>query len=391
MNPTRQELKASPVAVMHWFRRGLRLHDNPALVSALSKAKSCPTGKGKVYPVYVLDGDSYQLKHCSALRANFLVECLQDLDKSLRALGSRLYVAKGDPAVELPKVWDQFGVTHMTFDLDESGEPYAVERDGKVMSIAKANGLGYEGFTSETLFPLGKVGGYVGKVGNSLSVPSSMSSFQSLLPQMGPIPKPILAPTKSDFPEKQTHKNDIYLPPKSPLDLPWPRNIPRSEVTPSWGKEDCKNLTPIVRGGEREALQQLAQSITKRPAFCASFSKPSTSPTSLSPSTTCLSPYLAHGCLSVKLMWEAVEEAVKKAPSSCERTKPPTSLLGQIIWREFNYLMAHTANQISPGSWGKIRGNPYCRHVKWERDHDKLIAWKEGRTGFPWIDACMTS
>ena len=53
-----------------------------------------PPGKGKFYAVYVLDGDSYQLRHCSALRANFLVECLQDLDHSLRSFGSRLYVAK---------------------------------------------------------------------------------------------------------------------------------------------------------------------------------------------------------------------------------------------------------------------------------------------------------
>ena len=39
---------------------------------------------GKLYPVYVLDGDCYQLLQSSALRANFLVECLQDLDKNLR-------------------------------------------------------------------------------------------------------------------------------------------------------------------------------------------------------------------------------------------------------------------------------------------------------------------
>ena len=37
------------------------------------------------------------------------------------------------------------------------------------------------------------------------------------------------------------------------------------------------------------------------------------------------------------------------------RTKPPVSLHGQILWREFNYLMAHCANQIQPGSWGKMK------------------------------------
>jgi deoxyribodipyrimidine photolyase len=27
--------------VIHWFRKGLRLHDNPALLNALEKVKSC--------------------------------------------------------------------------------------------------------------------------------------------------------------------------------------------------------------------------------------------------------------------------------------------------------------------------------------------------------------
>ena len=34
---------------IHWFRHGLRLHDNPALLQAMQKAK-------KVYPVFIFDG-----------------------------------------------------------------------------------------------------------------------------------------------------------------------------------------------------------------------------------------------------------------------------------------------------------------------------------------------
>lgn len=31
-----------------------------------------------------------------------------------------------------------------------------------------------------------------------------------------------------------------------------------------------------------------------------------------------------------------------------------------------------------------------CRQIPWDKDEDKLRAWKEARTGFPWIDAAMT-
>ena len=34
---------------IHWFRHGLRIHDNPALLEAISKAKT-------LYPVFIFDG-----------------------------------------------------------------------------------------------------------------------------------------------------------------------------------------------------------------------------------------------------------------------------------------------------------------------------------------------
>jgi cryptochrome len=51
--------------------------------------------------------------------------------------------------------------------------------------------------------------------------------------------------------------------------------------------------------------------------------------------------------------------------------------------------MAHDANKDNPGSWNKMEGNKYCRQVPWDDDPTLLKAWKEGRTGFPWIDATM--
>lgn len=31
-----------------------------------------------------------------------------------------------------------------------------------------------------------------------------------------------------------------------------------------------------------------------------------------------------------------------------------------------------------------------CRQIPWDKNENKLLAWKEARTGFPWIDAAMT-
>lgn len=37
-------------ATLHWFRHGLRLHDNPALLEALQPGK-------EFYPIFIFDGE----------------------------------------------------------------------------------------------------------------------------------------------------------------------------------------------------------------------------------------------------------------------------------------------------------------------------------------------
>jgi cryptochrome len=257
---------------MHLFRKGLRLHDNPAFLHALETAKK--SEGGRLYPVYVMDVDCYQLKNCSALKANFLVECLSDLDKSLRELGSRLYVVSGDPTEILPTLWDEWGVTHLTFESDETGEPYATARDEGILKLCNEKGIELETFCSETLFSLEA---YVQKSGGLVKVPSTMGKFQDIFGKMGKVPKPLKAPTKLDFSsldEEQVKVNPKkMLPPAKPTDLPRPRDTPKEDI---WGAEDCKNLTPIVRGGESIALEHLWTSMAKS-TWVAGFEKPKTS------------------------------------------------------------------------------------------------------------------
>lgn len=360
---------------MHWFRKGLRLTDNPALLAAIHNASLC-------YPVYVMDGESYSSKLCTPLRANFLVECLLDLDVRLQAVGSKLYVCRGDPTIQLPKLWRTWGITHLYYENDETGEPYTLQRDAMILKLAKEENVRVESFCQETLHPLKS---YLIKSGSK--PPTNMGAFTTLLSKMPPLQAPKLAPQKGDFPKQQSHNITSYCPPTSPLDLPWPRSVPKQNVTPKWGPTDCVHLTPLVHGGETLALVQLQRSITDRPSYVASFQKPTTSCTAVTPSTTTISPYLSIGCLSPRQVWFAIEEAC--ARTNAPQTKPPVSLHGQLMWRDFNHLMAHLANANQPGSWGRMEGNMFCRQVAWDKNNEKLNKWKNGETGFPWIDACM--
>ncbi len=79
-----------------WFRRDLRLADNPALSAGVER--------GEVVPVFVIDPKLVQSERVGEKRMAWLVANLKSLDESLRERGSQLIVRRGDPAKVLWQV-----------------------------------------------------------------------------------------------------------------------------------------------------------------------------------------------------------------------------------------------------------------------------------------------
>ena len=133
-------------ASIHWFRKGLRLHDNPALSHAVSCSES-------VFPVFVIDPWFANEDFVGIRRYKFLLESLEDLDRSLRKKNSRLYVARGKPEEVLPELFKRFGATLLTFEKDT--EPYARKRDSSMTSFASSKiviSLGFPKLTGPAKF-----------------------------------------------------------------------------------------------------------------------------------------------------------------------------------------------------------------------------------------------
>ncbi len=89
-----------------WFKTDLRIEDNETLIKAISQSE-------QIIPVYCFDDAHFEItpygfKKTGSFRAQFLLESLQDLDASLRALGSGLLILKGKPEIEIPKIVKQF-------------------------------------------------------------------------------------------------------------------------------------------------------------------------------------------------------------------------------------------------------------------------------------------
>ncbi len=147
------------------------------------------------------------------------------------------------------------------------------------------------------------------------------------------------------------------------------------------GVDESKCGPSLFPGGETEALRRF-HSKFQNEAWIAAFQKPQTSPNSLEPSTTVLSPYIKFGCVSVRLFYERLMQVYRKHKNHC---KPPESLEGQLLFREYFYFIgAHTPN------FNRIKGNAGCRQIAWDENEEYVKAWKEARTGYPFIDAIMT-
>ncbi|KAA8541884.1 hypothetical protein F0562_023036 [Nyssa sinensis] len=300
-----------------WFRKGLRIHDNPALEYAAK-------GSNYLYPVFVIDPhymepDPTAFSPGSARaglnRIRFLLESLVDLDYSLQKLGSSLLVLKGEPSEVLIRCLKEWDIRKLCFEYDT--DPYYQALDIKVKNYASVAGIEIFSPVSHTLFDPADI---IQKNGGR--PPLSYQSFLKLAGQPSWASSPLSTMIS-------------WLPPVG--------NVGNCEISKvptikELGYEDIQldELT-LFKGGESQALKKLRESI-KNKDWVANFEKPKGDPSAfVTTATTTLSPYLKFGCLSSRYFYQCIQDVQKNVK---RHTLPPVSLLGQLLWRDFFYTVA---------------------------------------------------
>ncbi|XP_059640490.1 (6-4)DNA photolyase isoform X1 [Cornus florida] len=360
LSRTFSSMASRPNSLM-WFRKGLRIHDNPALEYSASDSNY-------LYPVFVIDPhymepDPNSFSPGSARaglnRIRFLLESLVDLDSSLQKLGSRLLVLKGEPSEVLIRCFKEWDIKKLCFEHDT--EPYYQDLDVKIKKYASEAGIEVFSPVSHTLFNPADI---IRKNGGR--PPLSYQSFVKLAGQPSWASSPLSTMISS---------------------LPSVGNVGNCEISEvpivkELGYEDIgqDELTPF-KGGESEALKRLRESI-KDKEWVANFEKPKGDPSAfLKPATTVLSPYLKFGCLSSRYFYQCIQDVQNNVN---RHTSPPVSLLGQLLWRDFFYTVA-----VGTPNFDRMKDNRICKQIPWSNDDELLAAWRDARTGFPWIDAIM--
>ena len=241
---------------IHWFRKGLRIHDNLALLEAAKNAD-------KVYPIFIIDPMFSKPHIIGVNRYNFLLETLSDLDKNLRQLGSRLYVLRGKPEIIIPQIVEQWQINCFTYEVDT--EPYAKIRDETVSNYLR--GLGNIELHTHCTHTIFHPENYLAV--SKGAVPTTYQGFQKLFELCGKVRECYPVPTRlPSIPEEDANNIEYDVP-----------------TLKEMGYTEPPTCTEFL-GGESEALKRLEWTVLEREAWVASFEKPNTSPNSLEPSTT---------------------------------------------------------------------------------------------------------
>ena len=101
-----------------WFRRDLRLADNPALLVAIASSE-------EIVPVFILDNKLIEVT--GSKRLAYLGQSLRALDQSL---GNSLHVMVGDQVEVLRELKQRYQATSVHIAAEY--EPYGVARDARV-------------------------------------------------------------------------------------------------------------------------------------------------------------------------------------------------------------------------------------------------------------------
>ena len=320
------------------FRRDFRLDDNTGFI-ALLKA----SGTATVCPVFIFNGRQIlpeKNPYYSQNSVEFMLQSLASLEAELMSrLGLRLrylYAEDGDEVAALRKLGDIEAI-YSNMDLT----PYARSRD---KAIADA-GLPLKLLEDYTLTPVDKI-----KTGGGKPYTVFTPFYRRCLQDA--VPEPVQCPAARLESCKKPVTGELTL----------------NEAAKRFCPRSNKNLN--VQGGRRRALAILARI---RAGEFRDYDKERDTPGQ--PRTTLLSAYNKFGCVSIREVYHAILAAHGKEHG----------LIRELYWREFYALLVYYNPQLLAGK--SMR--PAYDGIRWVEPGKNFELWKEGKTGFPFVDAGM--
>ncbi|THU67028.1 hypothetical protein C4D60_Mb05t20350 [Musa balbisiana] len=333
-------------------RRDLRIEDNPALSAAAKDGCVlpvfiwCPSEEGQFYPGRV---SRWWMKHS-----------LAHLDRSLRSLGTPLtFIRSESTLAALLQCIGAIRATRLVYN--HLYDPVSLVRDHKIKSQLVSLGISVQSFNGDLLYEPWEVYDESGLAfttfdaywGKCRSMPNELTM---LLPPWKLVPPTGTESVESCSIEEFGLENEIEKSSNALLSRAW---------SPGWSNAD-KVLSEFID----EHLLEYSNNRMKVEGT----------------TTSLLSPYLHFGELSVRKIYQNVrmKQIQWAKEGNCKAEESVNFFLRSIGLREYSrYLCFNFPFTYERSLLGNLK------HYPWRADEGQFKSWRQGRTGYPLVDAGM--
>jgi deoxyribodipyrimidine photo-lyase len=326
-----------------WFRRDLRLADNPALDAALK-------AHDRILPVYIDAPDEEAPWQPGAASRWWLHHSLKALDAALRRRGAMLHVRSGKTPPILRALIDETGASAVYWN--RLYEPAIVARDSRIKETLRRDGIEARRFNAALLFEPWDIA-----TGQHTPYKVFTPFWRNARAQLE-IQQPLRAPRRIDAP-RVAGGLDIDALGLLPT-IPWDAGFGAT-----WRPGEA---------GARKALDRFLEAAVGD--YGADRDVPAERGTSR------LSPHLHFGEISPMQIVAALDAA---SHGSAKRRQGAEAYLRELGWREFSHhLLFHFPESAERNLDAAFDAFPWAR-----MSSVRLARWKRGTTGIPIVDAGM--
>ncbi len=331
-----------------WFRRDLRIKDNLALI------KACES-KGPVIAVFFETVEQWKNYSLSYLQADLICRRLNWLQDELAKCNIPLIVRRVDSYddinASLAQLCHQYQITpvHGTkdYEIDE------IRRDNSISGMLSLTQTKADFYDNKCIFSPGQI---LNKSDQCYRLFTPFKKAWLKAYKENPAPPLAKRVTVEISPATYT-----LLKQKKTIQFRYP-----TQASLDW---------PINDNAIIERLREFCR--TSVADYAANRDYPSLS------ATSSLSPYLAIGALSPR---QCLARLLISAPTCLDETQNGAAVwLSELIWREFYQHLLIFYPAISKGK----SFQPWTDKITWVNNELVFKRWKQGRTGFPIVDAAM--
>lgn len=345
---------SKPIAVV-WFRRDLRLADNPALCAAI-------TSGANVLPLYIHAPETEVPWQRGAASKVCLHYSLQALDTELQRLGSRLIVRSCKNTADILNLLQSFNPEAVYWN--RLYDPAIIERDKQIKVSLLEQAISVKSYKASLLFEPWEL-----ETGQGTPYRVFTPMWKNMLKQgiqANPVAAPASLPGVSEA-IKSDALASLHLLPKK-----------REHIN---GQAWHTSMATHWQMSEAAAHQRLSEhSDTLLDEYKVGRDFPAYDYTSK------MSVYLHFGQISPAQATHAIRQAMAMAPpaKASQAEDNGAAYIREIAWREFAHHVLYHYPHITDQPM-----QPKFANFTWDKNPEYVARWQRGQTGIPIIDAGM--